>query len=293
MGRDRQLTLGAVAGVLIGTVGMATEWAWSHVWMPQPWQGDLLPEALVLAALAGTAGGLLGGFIGRSLAPDGVARQTVPGAVRVVAWGGAVVAIGVGLPMTESTDWQADLRLEAAGVDADTGAPAAYLAVALDGDADAAARDAAWFQVIAWQGAGDGGPGGFELEDMERQADGTWRSAAPIPVGGDFKTLLRLHQGDGMQAVPIYLPADAALDAAEVPAVDSLRSFQREKSILQREAKTDEVALERAAYAGIALIAAAWMATLSWGLRRLDPDTRGPARPARRRVLRASPAPAP
>ena len=27
---------GAIAGALIGTVGLAAEWAWSHVWMPIP-----------------------------------------------------------------------------------------------------------------------------------------------------------------------------------------------------------------------------------------------------------------
>jgi hypothetical protein len=164
--------------------------------------------------------------------------------------------------------------------------------VALDDDADAAARDAAWFQVIAWQGAGEGGPGGFEYEDMERQADGTWRSAEPIPVGGSFKTLLRLHAGDGMQAVPVFLPADGALDAAEVPAVDGVRPFQREKSILQREATSDNVGLERAAYAALALVAAAWMATISWGMQKLT----HPDRPRRRddaRRVRAAGAPGP
>ena len=28
---------GALAGVLIGTIGLAAEWGWSHVWMPIPW----------------------------------------------------------------------------------------------------------------------------------------------------------------------------------------------------------------------------------------------------------------
>ncbi|MFN2388818.1 MAG: hypothetical protein ABR575_04330 [Actinomycetota bacterium] len=45
--RERQLTLGAWAGAGIGTVGLATEWLWSHVWMPLPWPAALLPEAAV------------------------------------------------------------------------------------------------------------------------------------------------------------------------------------------------------------------------------------------------------
>ena len=54
--RDRPLTLGVVSGALIGTVGLAAEWGWSHVWMPLPWPSALLPEAAILG-LAGRAGG--------------------------------------------------------------------------------------------------------------------------------------------------------------------------------------------------------------------------------------------
>ena len=39
---QRPLAFGAVAGLAIGTVGLAAEWAWSHIWMP-------LPVALVAA----------------------------------------------------------------------------------------------------------------------------------------------------------------------------------------------------------------------------------------------------
>src|SRR5207249_2846956 len=43
--RARPLRLAAVSGVLIGTVGLAAEWTWSHAWMPLPWHLSLLPEA--------------------------------------------------------------------------------------------------------------------------------------------------------------------------------------------------------------------------------------------------------
>ena len=291
VGRDRQITLGAVAGALIGTVGFGSEWIWSRFWMPQPWTVDLLPEALALTLVAGVAGGLLGGFIGRALAPDDVGRQPTPRLAPGVAWIGAVGVLGVCLPMTESTGWTADLRLTPAGSDTDTGAPESDLVAVLDDEADAAADGAAWFQVIAWQGAGEGGPGGFEYFDMERTADdNTWRSEQPIPMGGSFKTLLRLHAGSGMQAVPVFLPADEALDAAEVPAADGPRAFQREKSLLQREAKSDKVNLERLAYLALAGLAAGWMVILSWGLRRLDPTPprEPPVRSARREAAEAT-----
>ena len=41
--RARPLTLGLGTGVGIGTIGLASEWAWSNIWMPIPWTSDLLP----------------------------------------------------------------------------------------------------------------------------------------------------------------------------------------------------------------------------------------------------------
>src|SRR5215210_8282575 len=40
--RQRPLALGSAAGLLIGTVGLAAEWGWSHVFMPLPWPSELL-----------------------------------------------------------------------------------------------------------------------------------------------------------------------------------------------------------------------------------------------------------
>ena len=58
---------GALAGVLIGTIGLAAEWGWSHVWMPIPWPAALLPEAAVAGLASAVAGGAVGGFIGAAL----------------------------------------------------------------------------------------------------------------------------------------------------------------------------------------------------------------------------------
>ena len=67
LARRGPLVYGAVAGLLIGTVGTAAEWGWSHIWMPLPWPTALLPEVAVVSALAGVAGGLVGTFIGSAL----------------------------------------------------------------------------------------------------------------------------------------------------------------------------------------------------------------------------------
>src|SRR5919109_184000 len=55
---------GAIAGALIGTVGLAAEWAWTHVWMPIPWNDSLLPEAAIAGLITAVAAGAVGGVIG-------------------------------------------------------------------------------------------------------------------------------------------------------------------------------------------------------------------------------------
>ena len=271
VGRERQLTLGVVAGFLIGTVGFAAEWGWSHVWMPLPWTSDILPDALLLSALAGTAGGLLGGLAGRAVSVD-IVRQPSPRFAGAAAWLGAVVAIGIALPMTAHQGWTGDLRVEPV-TDGK-----AFVDVQLSPDAAAAAKDAAWFNVLSWQGSHDGSDGGMSITDLVpyppdllvANTQDVYRTKAPVPVDGTFKTILRLHSGTSLQGIPIYLPEDSAIPAPAVPATDGQRTFAADKHILQREAVTDNVLLERGAYALLAVLAAVWMAVISWGLLRIE-----------------------
>ena len=281
--RDRQLTLGLVAGALIGSVGFAAEWVWSDLWMPLPWSTDMLPDAAVLTLIAGTAGGLLGGFAGRAVSFD-VERQPSPRFAGIAAWIGVVAAIGIALPMTAHRDWSADLRIEPAA------AGTANVVAKLAPDVARAADNAAWFHVISWQGSVDGADGGLTITDMVKQADGTYRTAEPVSVSGAGKTILRLHSGTSLQAIPIYLPEDRAIPADGVPAVDGTRSFAADKRILQREATTDNVNLERIAYVLLAGLAVAWMAVLSWGLMRIErpPAPISAAPPTRKRVAGAA-----
>ena len=265
--RVRQLTLGVVAGLGIGTVGLAGEWAWSHIWMPHPWGTPMLPEALWLGLLAGVSGGVVGGLVGRALAPEGMERQATPRGLAAFAAVGVIVCLAVPLPMTEHTDWRAEVTLDQ--VDGSGSEEQAVVTLQLD-PADVA-EDANWFHTVAWQGRPDG-EGGLLIADFDRVGPGTYRSTGPVPLDGDWKTLVRLHTGDSLQSIPLYLPEDPAIPADAV-GVDSgdVVSFQRDKSVLQREAKTDNVWMERAAYTVMALIALAWVTSLAWGLRRLDP----------------------
>ena len=75
---DRPLRLGLLAGIGIGTLGLAAEWGWSHVWWTIPWTSALVPEGIVAGVLAGVAGGVLGGFVGGSLRAPDVVRRLEP-----------------------------------------------------------------------------------------------------------------------------------------------------------------------------------------------------------------------
>ena len=51
----------------IGTIGLAAEWGWSHVWWIMAWPSSLFPEGAIAGFVAAVAGGVIGGWIGRSL----------------------------------------------------------------------------------------------------------------------------------------------------------------------------------------------------------------------------------
>ena len=65
-----------------------------------------------------------------------------------------------------------------------------------------AAEDASWVQMTSWQG------GGRVVDRLERTGPGTYESTKPVPVYGDWKTMLRLHEGNALLGVPVYLPED-------------------------------------------------------------------------------------
>ena len=110
-----------------------------------------------------------------------------------------------------------------------------------------AAEDARWFDVTAWQG------GGLVVDPLERAGPGVYRTTEPIPVGGNWKTMIRLHSGSSLTAVPIYLPRDAAIPAPEVPARTSFtRRFVDETQLLQREKTGGSPTLVAIAYSVVA-----------------------------------------
>jgi len=144
------------------------------------------------------------------------------------------------------------------------GAPERTVSARVQLDPPSAAADARWLTVTSWQGDG------FVLDRLERIGEGAYRTTKPIPVHGKWKTMIRLHRGNSLEAVPIYLPADPAIPAAAVPAKASFtRGFVADKKLLQREAKSTAPWLAAAAYLTVLACALALLALLALGLRRL------------------------
>jgi hypothetical protein len=265
---------GALAGGLIGTIGLAAEWGWSHIWMPLPWPETLLPEAVIAGFIAAVAAGAVGGFVGGALArpmemadevglPEGPRPRLGPSSRRAALAGllTLVAVIGWGLPISADGPTSAAVRL--------TDVPSRdgrMVQATIRFSPRDAVDDAHFANVTAWQG------GGSVVSKLREIRPGVYRTKEPVPVHSGWKALLRVHTGDSLVGIPIYLPRDHAIPAPEVPAQASFtRPFVRDVEILQREQKEDVPgALKLIAYLTVGAIAAGLIALIAWALLRLE-----------------------
>lgn len=250
VGVDRALRFGVVSGALIGTVGVAAEWWWSNLWMTMSWAPGLFPE-VALAFPAAVAGGVLGALIATSL---GGAAERIPAWVAPAA--GVVLIACLAYPLPIATlDGTATVELD------DPSAAESAATVTLD--PPDLARDALWLNLTAWQG------GGSVVAPLEPSGEGRYRSV-PVPISAGWKSLIRLHTGAAIVAVPVYLPADPAIPAEGLPArASATRGFVADKQILLREAKDTPRWMSIVGNSVLGLIVVVWIAVLAWGLRRM------------------------
>src|SRR3954464_6653999 len=260
----KPIRFGVWCGLAIGTLGFASEWLWSHIWMPLPWPSSLMPEGLIWAIVAGVAGGLLGGLIGSALASDRKAfpRRGVKPAL-VVAFIAMFAMVAYGLHVNNQAKG-ATAHFQLHNVD---GGPGRYVEGRVTLDPRTAADGSKWVTVTAWQG------GGLVVNRLKKVGEGVYATTKPIPANGDWKALLRVHRGDAILGAPIYLPNDPAIPAKGVPAkTDMTRPLTSDHKILQREAKSASGILPIIAYLGVLAIALALCALMAWGLGRLARD---------------------
>src|SRR3954452_15471972 len=277
----RPVAFGAVGGLLAGTVGFAAEWPWTHLVMPLPWPSTLMPEALIVSIVAGVAGGLLGALLGLGLRSElpspPVARALALGSLFAVA---LLVANGLATkrpdPGTRATVALTQTR----------GGAQREATARVRIDPPSAADDAQWVTVTSWQGGGR-----LVVDRLKRLGPGQYQGTKPIPLYGDWKTTLRLHQDPVVAGVPIHMPADKAIPKPEIPASPRFtRAFVLDRELLQRERKADiPGALWTAACLVILACALVFFALLAFGVARVartepragrtTPQDRGGVRP--------------
>ncbi len=281
----RPVTFGAVAGIAIGTVGLAAEWAWSHIWGQTPWTESMLPEAVILGLIMAIAAGTIGGFAGRALSLRGPSLPAGPTWALPLAGAAAVAVVLYTLPIsTGEGPTSATLQLTEVSPP-----PNRQVSAEIQVEPTDAAQDARWFNVTSWQG------GGSVVGDVEQVGEGTYRSTEPIPVSGDWKSILRLHVDDAVIGLPIYMPRDTEIPAPEIPATPTIeRDFVLDKENLLREAKGGvSGVVTTISYLAVLALVMLLFACLIWGLHRLrttlgreEPPaaTPAPRRPTRRAI---------
>ncbi|HEY4097916.1 MAG TPA: hypothetical protein VGM33_20510, partial [Baekduia sp.] len=260
-GRDRPLLLGALGGLLAGTVGLAAEWLWVDAVFPLPWGDGIVPEALVVAPIAGVAGGLLGGLLGSGLRfqlpSQNVARTAAIGSFVAIA---ALTAFGL------STSAPHGERATVALHTAPGGHPGQrYVTGTVRLSPRDAADGAAWVSVTSWQ------DGGLKVDRLARVSEGVYRFRTPAPAYGDWKTILRVQNGRTIMGLPIYLPADPAIPVPGVAAsAHFTRAFVADHKLMQRERKDDIPGwLWTAACLVVLVLSLIFMASLAWGVARV------------------------
>lgn len=255
------------AGAAIGTVGLAWEWAWSHVWMVFPWPEALWPEGAIAGFVAAISGACIGVWIGNSL----MMRPRIAGAARFAPVLGAVAIMAlVGYGLNEQRP-AGGITAQVTTETVETGKPGRWITATAKLDSRYFDDGTKWAQALAWQGPG------FENVDLVRVAPGTYEMAEPIPADGKWKTVMRFHAANTIMALPIYEPRDDAIPAAETPALPSFtRKLQPDREVLQRESKIEGGTLPLVGYLLMLTIALTLLALLAWGIWRVGlPDEPG------------------
>ncbi|WP_412033702.1 hypothetical protein [Mycobacterium sherrisii] len=264
----RPIVFGVVSGLAVGTVGLWLESLWIGAVYHYPWPvsmwGEALAMAVPVAVLAGTCGALFGMVLtGQRLPRRSVGISVVVATVLVV---GGAVANGLHIVVPQ--------HAKAAITLTKLPSPPGQRMVSADiqlTPANIVGAQPDWVTVLSWQGRMEN-QRGLVIDRLEKVGPGHYRTTAPVPVWGSWKTLLRIQDGYTMTGVPIYEPADDAIPAAEVPALSSIdRPFVPEITILQRERDQNTPTwLFTAGGIVVLILSLLVIAGLTWGAGRIN-----------------------
>lgn len=249
------------AGAAMATVGLAGEAAGSHAWGWHPWQAAIVPW-LGVAAVAAIGAAWLGAAFGR------VAGQHPPG----TSWRSAAAALGVVLAALAAPLPRAvpDAEVVVRTSEATSG----WVDVAVEIDPPDLPHGADRFEVLSWQG------GGSQIAPLAPTGDGTFATRRPVPAHGSWKSVVRLARGRELGGLPVYMPADPVVEAAEVPVADRRTGpLVADQRLLLREAHAGPAWPAVVGYGALAAGTAAVLALLAAGVARLRPAREaGPVR---------------
>jgi hypothetical protein len=243
-----------LSGAGIGTLGLAAEWGFSHVWMRHPWTASMLPTAVILSLAAAIGGALVGARIAGALATPSRPLAIVPAPAVAAAGLAILVALAYPLPRSGGDGTSATLVPTPAGH--------GEVNVAVTLQPPRAAQDAEWFEVLSWQGRQR-----LRNTKLRQVAPGRFVSTEPIPVDGNWNSLLRLAHGPHLMAMPVRQHAVPQSHRPEVPVQRRSGALTSETFQLQREATGGPGWLTTAAYSLLAGVAAGWIALSAWSLR--------------------------
>jgi hypothetical protein len=259
LGTGNRLRYALVSGVAIATVGMVGELAWVKL---SGWADVPVNDARVflVVPVVAVAAAVLGGALSRPV----WAQRTVPGLAAGLA---GVVLAGTLLSLLPRNVGHVEATIYLTPV-----GQQATVAVEL-APADAA-RHATAFGVVSWQG------GGRVSAKLNEVGPGRYVSSRPLPVTGDWKTMVGLQRGSEVMAVPVYLPADPEINAPAIAALPQRHAaFVRNTALLLREQHAGPTWPGVAGYSGLAIMVALWTGLIAFVANRLSSASAEPAVP--------------
>ncbi|RDH74354.1 hypothetical protein DVS77_32155 [Mycolicibacterium moriokaense] len=264
----RPIVFGLVSGLLVSTVGLWLESLWIDAVYHYPWPSSIWPEALAMAVPVAVLTGACGAMLGMVLTD-----QRLPG--RAIGIGLVTLTVVViGAATANGLRYDVPQNATAAITLTEVPGPADKRMVTADvhiEPADLVSDDPNWVSILGWQG-GLANDRGIFVDHLERLGPGHFRSTTPMPVYGSWKTLLRVHDGRTLTAVPIFLAGDPGIGAPEVPAESIMkRPFVAEVTILQRERSPDTpMALWTIGCLVVLVCTLLLIAGLTWGAGRIN-----------------------
>lgn len=256
----RPLVFGAVSGFGIGTLGVLAELPWVNATFPISWTAPMLGEGFGSAIVLGISGGVLGALLGAGLAGK-LSRRRVARTVTLLSLAAAAAVMVNGFILEQPPKVQATVQVT--DVSERNGIRQSSLSVQFSDMTKLG--DPMYVGVLAYQA----GPP-LVSQPLVSLGDGAYRTQGTVPIGGQWKTIIRINTGRVLGVVPVFLPEDLGVPAAEVSAPSEFtRPIAHKTTYLLREMKPDaSKTLYYSCVAAVVVLIALFIALFCLGIAR-------------------------